>query len=83
MVAHGGISPSSFEILLEYKPQDRPVDAHSFWTWSLAADVLQLEVLSQVLPGCDTTNCAVPGKDLHNNTIRTLELSLQAAGTDE
>ena len=27
--------------------------------------------------------CAVPGKDLHNNTIRVLELSLQAAGTDE
>ena len=26
--------------------------------------------------------CAVPGKDLHNNTIRILERSLQAAGTD-
>ena len=26
--------------------------------------------------------CAVPGKDSHNNTIRALELSLQAAGTD-
>ena len=27
-------------------------------------------------------SCAVPGKDLHNNTIRILERSLQAAGTD-
>ena len=35
-----------------------------------------------VLPGCDTTNCAVPGKDSHNNTIRTLERSLLAADTD-
>ena len=26
--------------------------------------------------------CAVPGKGSHNNTIRTLERSLQAAGTD-
>ena len=26
--------------------------------------------------------CAVPGKDSHNNTILTLERSLQAAGTD-
>ena len=42
-----------------------------------------LEALSQVLlPGCDTTNCAVPGKGSHNNTIRTLERSLLAADTD-
>ena len=27
-------------------------------------------------------HCAVPGKDSPNNTIRTLERSLQAAGTD-
>ena len=27
-------------------------------------------------------NCAVPGKDSHNNTIRTLKRSLLAADTD-
>ena len=31
-----------------------------------------------VTPGC----CAVPGKGSHNNTVRTLERSLLAAGTD-
>ena len=59
-----------------------PVVRHAFWTWSLCGSLSSLEVLSQVLPGCDTTNCAVPGKDSHTNTILTLERSLLAAGTD-
>ena len=31
---------------------------------------------------CTLPQCAVPGKDSHNNTIRTLERSLLAADTD-
>ena len=59
-----------------------PVVRQAFWTWSLCGSLSSLGLLSQVLPGCDTTNCAVPGKDSHNNTIRTLERSLLAADTD-
>ena len=59
-----------------------PVVRQAFWTWSLCGSLSSLGLLSQVLPGCETTNYAVPGKDPHkHNTIRTLELSLQAAGT--
>ena len=43
-----------------------------------AGQTLESQVL---LPGCDTTNCAVPGEDSHNNTILTLERCLLAAGT--
>ena len=59
-----------------------PIRRQSFWTWSLCGSLSSLGLLSQVLPGCDTTNCAVPGKGSHNNTIRTLERSLLAADTD-
>ena len=59
-----------------------PVVRQAFWTWSLCGSLSSLGLLSQVLPGCDTTNCAVPGKGSHNNTIRTLERSLLAADTD-
>ena len=59
-----------------------PIRRQSFWTWSLCGSLSSLGLLSQVLPGCDTTNCAVPGKASHNNTIRTLERSLLAADTD-
>jgi hypothetical protein len=57
-----------------------PVVRQAFWTWSLCGSLSSLGLLSQVLPGCDTTNCAVPGKGSHNNTIRTLERSLIPSG---
>ena len=49
---------------------------------SVTLDMGELEIDDPYGSGCDDGTCAVPGKGSHNNTIRTLELSLQAAGTD-
>ena len=76
-----GSSQCLFRGLVRQPSGFGPIRRQAFWTWSLCGSLSSLGLLSQVLPGA-TTNCAVPGKGSHNNTIRTLERPLQAAGTD-
>ena len=52
----------------------------SRFCWTL--ETAEAEYVSKGPKAESARKCAVPGKDLHNNTIRILERSLQAAGTD-
>ena len=55
-----------------YKVCVQPLDGSEF---TVHVDVAACRI-------SDLKSCAVPGKDSHNNTIRTLERSLLAADTD-